>query len=360
MNKVIEYFRKLDNEPLLVKQIKVYGWKKSYNYKLVQSITPYLFEDLKIKNHLAKQENENRPGDKKQKVYITIHDTGDTDPARNAKFWSDAVYNQELKDTKDSYKCSFQYVVGNDGIYHNIPDDEVAWHAGDSTKVDFREIPTGLIYDESMTGELTINKQFYYCIDGKATLVKAPMGEKIVDGKTVKFPPHTSNINDQGIYISVNEDNEIVIGETYFNTGYEKIANRGGNNNSIGIEIVVAKGQNIYYNMQLAAKLVAQLLIDNNLGILDIKQHHFFSGKNCPQTIRMNGLWEHFLSLVEIDLQVREFINEGYKINLIIDSNIVNPNGTIDKLPACMKGIKYTIQTEFNGEVEQYLFVKLI
>ena len=145
MNKVLEFFNKLNNtEEIFKKEIVVCGWQKIYKDILISPIAPYLFEDLNIKEHIAKEKNENRDQRIKPKVYITIHDTGDTGPKHNAKFWSDTVYKEMWVDTKEPYKASFQYVVGNDGIYHNIPDNEVAYHAGDTTQYDYTLYNTGV------------------------------------------------------------------------------------------------------------------------------------------------------------------------------------------------------------------------
>ena len=112
--------------------------------------------------------------------------------------------------------------------------------------------------------------------------------------------------------------------------------------------------------MQRCAKLVAKLLDENNLDISDIKQHHFFSGKNCPQTFRINDLWEYYLHLVEIECEVREFIKEGYSIKLIPHSEYLEPNGILTKLPKSVKGIKYTIETTKDGVVDSLSYFKLL
>ena len=49
MNKVLDYFKKLLDKKPFEQDIIVYGWTKNYDYKVVSSIVPYLFEDLKIK-----------------------------------------------------------------------------------------------------------------------------------------------------------------------------------------------------------------------------------------------------------------------------------------------------------------------
>lgn len=358
MNKVLEFFDKLNNEEtILKKKIQVAGWKFYFDHMLLSGITPYLFEELDITEHIAREKNENRDLRVKPKVYITIHDTGDTDKKHNAKFWSDTVYKEMWVDSKEPYKASFQYVVGNDGIYHNIPDNEVAYHAGDTTQFDYNLYNTGVKISDKF--ELGIDSESYYTINGERTLVKAPLFEKEIDGKIVTRVCTIEDINDQGICMAV-DDEYFYLGETYFNKTYEKIANRGGNNNSIGIETCVNEGANIYLSFARCAKLVAKLLDENDLEIYDIKQHHYFSGKNCPQTLRENGLWEHFLHLVEIERTVREFVKEGYSIKLIPHSEYLEPNGILSKLPKCVKGIEYSVETTKDGVTESYKFVKLV
>lgn len=358
MNKVLQYFNKLNNDEEIFKQkITAYGWKFNFEQVLISSITPYLFEELEITEHIAREKNENRDLRIKPKVYITIHDTGDTDKKHNSKFWSDTVYKEMWVDSKEPYKASFQYVVGNDGIYHNIPDNEVAYHAGDTTQYDYTLYNTGVKIADKF--ELGISEDSYYTINGEKTTVKAPMFEQEIDGKIVTRVCTIEDINDQGICMAV-DDEYFYLGETYFNKTYNKIANRGGNNNSIGIETCVNEGSNIWLSFMRCAKLVAKLLDENDLEIYDIKQHHFFSGKNCPQTLRENGLWEQFLHLVEIERIVREFIKEGYTIKLIPHSEYLEPNGILTKLPKCVKGIEYSIETTKDGVTESYKFVKLV
>ena len=141
MNKVLEFFDKLNNEEeILKKKIKVAGWKFNFDHMLLSGITPYLFEELDITEHIAREKNENRDLRVKPKVYITIHDTGDTDKKHNAKFWSDTVYKEMWVDSKEPYKASFQYVVGNDGIYHNIPDNEVRFYLEEENSGSFSKV----------------------------------------------------------------------------------------------------------------------------------------------------------------------------------------------------------------------------
>ena len=301
MNKVLKYFSDHFTENLRATNIKVYGWQNTYNHVLIPSVTKYLFEELEIIENLTPLSNENRPGNIKDKKYITVHDTGDADKNHTAKFWSDTVKNQHWE--QGPYAASYQYVVDNEAIYKQIPDEEVAWHAGDTTKYDYT------LYDAFVSGSnptpiITISNDGYYEIDGKITVILAPRVYKEKDGVLyLDRTPATKDICDQGILCKL-IDGKYYIGETYFNSTYELIANRGGNNNSIGIESCINEGSDIYYTWQKTAKLVAHLMYKHNLGLSDVKQHHYFSGKNCPETMRMNNKWEHFLSLVEFEYNI--------------------------------------------------------
>ena len=347
MNEVLEYFLK-NKEEVLNKNIHVYGWQNEYDYLMIGSCTKYLFEDFKVVENLAPLTNPNRPGDIKPRYYVCVHDTGDADPLHNAKFWSEAV--KKMAWEQGSYECSYQYVVGNDGIYHNIPDNEVAWHAGDSTRFDYKLYETG-VTGSNPKPQVSISVDGFYTIDNKKTIILAPRAYKENKEGVVLIDRicHDEDFNSQGILVKL-IDGKYYIGETYYSSGYGKIANRGGNNNSIGIESCINEGSDIHLTWQRTAKLVAHLLKDNNLELDDIKQHHYFSGKNCPQTMRMNDLWEYFLSLVKFESDVLTFLSKGYKIELIPLSSNVYPNGRIISLD---KNVEFKIKTTFNNETEE-------
>lgn len=328
MKKAIEFIKSIINKELIEKEIRVYGWQNEYNHLLISSVGKLLFEDFTVIDNLAPLTNENRPANVKPKFYITVHDTGDSNPEHTALFWSDTVKNEYWEQGK--YACSYQYVVGNDGTYRQIPDNEVAWHAGDTTKYDYA------LYDAFVEGNnphplITISSDGYFEIDGKKSQILAPRVKKEKDGKVIiDRVPVTKDINDQGVLCKL-IDGKYYLGEVYFNETYMLIANRGGNNNSIGIESCVNENTDIYYTWQKTAKLVAHLLKNNNLSFEDVKQHHYYSGKNCPQTIRMNGFWDHFMELVRTEYQAINFINKGYSFKIINHSENILPNGRVLK-----------------------------
>ena len=69
--------------------------------------------------------NANRPGGNYTKSYITIHETGNKAAgagAKNHANWLSNGANGEI---------GYHYTVDDHEIYHHIPDNEKAWHAGD-------------------------------------------------------------------------------------------------------------------------------------------------------------------------------------------------------------------------------------
>lgn len=354
MQEVIKFLKENTPNKLIVKNITVYGWQLEYEHKIVSSVSNYLFEELNIQENIVEPNEDNRPYRIKEKKYVTVHDTGDASHLHTAKFWSEAVYNRMWEQSPGDvvkYLCSYQYVVDDKEIYHNVPDEEVAYHAGDGTKFDYTLYKTNLL-DDGMKPIITISQDGYYEINGKKSNILAP---RIYSEKyEIDRIAQTSDLNDQSILCKV-IDGYYHLGETYYSAGYAKIANRGGNNNSIGIESCITEGTDIYHTWQKTAKLVAYLLDKNNLTIDDVKQHHYFSGKNCPQTIRMNGFWEHFIYLVSVELQMIEYKKQGYEFKLIKKDSRISPNGRV-KLNCQNDPLKFEVEITKEDEKEKIEF----
>lgn len=78
-----------------------------------------------------------------------------------------------------------------------------------------------------------------------------------------------------------------------------------GNNQAISVEICVNSDGNYNQTIENGAKLVARIMKQENIGIDFVKQHNFFSGKNCPEQIRAgkNGItWSKFIDKVKMNL----------------------------------------------------------
>lgn len=345
MEKVLNFIKDNLNKNVLVHEIDVFGWQSNYKHMLVGSAFKYLFEELEIIENLAPLTNENREGIIKPKFYITVHDTGDSNPLHDAFFWSETVKREDWELGK--YGASYQYVVDSKGVYHNIPDNEIAWHAGDSTVYDYALYDTGVI-GENVNPIIDIDEEGFYTIDNKRTIIVAPRAKKVKNGEVIYDRLATKDdFNKFGVLCKL-IDGKYFLGETYYNAGYERICNRGGNNNSIGIESCVNEGNDIYYTWQKTAKLVAYLMDNNDLKIEDVKPHHYFSGKTCPQTIIVNGYWDHFIDLVKFEYAILQFKKEGYKFEFNCEDKRVNKNGRIT-LNNDTSDIKYEIKISKDG-----------
>lgn len=95
-------------------------------------------------------------------------------------------------------------------------------------------------------------------------------------------------VDDKEIYHHI-PDNEIA----------HHAATEEGNSYGIGIELCVNKDGNFDKTFDNATKLVAYLLKEYNLTIDDIKTHHDFSGKDCPNFILKNDRMDEFIEKVE-------------------------------------------------------------
>ena len=81
-----------------------------------------------VKTKLIELSKEGRPGVKREIKYIVIHETG------NFEKGTDAESHSILLTENSNDSTSWHYTVDDHEIYHHIPDDEVAWHAGDGVK----------------------------------------------------------------------------------------------------------------------------------------------------------------------------------------------------------------------------------
>ena len=67
-----------------------------------------------------------RPGTKRRILYVTIHETDNPSASADAQ-----AHNTYLHEIASSKKLSWHYTVDDHQIYHHIPDDEIAFNAGD-------------------------------------------------------------------------------------------------------------------------------------------------------------------------------------------------------------------------------------
>ncbi len=274
----------------------------------------------------------NRPGTKMGKVYfVLVHDTANN----NAGAKAHANYVEQ-----GGGGTSFQYCVGNDGIYHLIPNDEVAYHAGDGTGTTFEYLDSGVKATVERP-HISIDKNGYFAFNGVSSTLKIPTGAT----------PNTS-ITPSGLHCKVGTNGNYYLAKNYFNTDYGFISNRGGNNNSIGIETCVDKGSDYLKTLRYNADLVARLLIENNLDVLDVIQHNNTSGKYCPAAIRTANYWQNFRDLVSLEKFGMEHF-DGLTFEWLSKSNILSNDGYINIQTNNETSVSYSVVVK-RGETAIY------
>ena len=360
---LMEFLERHNNENPLVQDIRVFGYEAMFTanggyfmHNLIGSVNNYLDQDLVIKESILGVNYGNRPGTIMTEVkYITVHDTGSAAPGANAY-----MHDGYIHGGAQTAQTSWHYTVGNDGIYHHLPDNEVAWHAGDGTTVPYEAFDSKVPYTREKKPEVTITPDGYYALDGIKSVVKAP---NKVDKEGVNYGiPTTSDINTLGIEVTKGTNGNWYIGKTWWSETYKYVGNRGGNNNSIGIESCVNQGSDIFLTWQLLAKVVAKLMIENNLGFEHIVQHHYFSGKDCPMTMRNSNNFEMFLKLVEAEYIIRTKFSD-YTIEFQSNNpTYINNNGRIFNLPTTATRASYMIKIthkETNAVETKLFYVNL-
>lgn len=313
---------------------------------VITSITNYLFEELVVIENFVPEGKENRPGkvsgsgNQFSLRYVCVHDVGYTGTARVTS-----------NNCVNSNNTSWHYSTGNDGIYQQLPHDEIGWHAGDGTGTPLEFYDTGVKAPEGddTPAVVTIN-QISGCFEmnGVQTTIKAPLNSSA--NRIVR--------NDELPYTGINnyvdsETGTYWIGRTHWDKTYLTLGNYGGNLNSIGIETSVYEGSDLVLTWQKTAKLIAdRILRPHYLLPRDVKQHNTFSGKDCPMTMRHANMWEYFIGCVECEYVACKYF-KSWTIELICDSPYVNEKGRIIKLPEVEETISFKIRLSNNGDFDQ-------
>ena len=318
---------------IAVSEVKRVNFNINNDYQnITQSFNLLPFFDNAWKpqiEHIAPLSPANRPGTIKNKKFIVIHDTANN--ATGANGLAHAKYVEE-----GGGNTSFQYVVGNDGVYHLIPNYEVAYHAGDGTQYEYKLYDTG-VKATSEKANLGISDDGYFTFNGVKSKIAIPADTVI------------KRICSSGIYYEVGENGNYWLNENYYNTTYEYIANRGGNNNSIGFETCVNQGSDYFKTVFFTANTVARLCIDNNFSVDQVLQHNNFSGKPCPNALRQTGFWQTFRDWVSmIKFGMQKF--EGYSFEYISASDILSNAGYISRTTSTNTEVKYNIIVKDNQE----------
>ena len=134
----------------------------------------------------------------------------------------------------------------------------------------------------------------------------------------------------------------------------------GGNTNSIGIEMAVNYGNDIYETWQKTAKLAAKLAVIYNLPISHVKYHNDFSGKDCPRSLRNAGLIPLFEQMLDIEYEIA-LHHPNAVISFVSHSlEYLDNTGRIIKKPVLSQSVSYTISITENDQTVQKTFYTYI
>lgn len=92
-----------------------------------------------------------------------------------------------------------------------------------------------------------------------------------------------------------------------------------GNLKSIGVEVCYSKSGGTKYKKAeaLAIKFIAQLLHERNWGTDRVKQHNYWSGKNCPHLVRSEGRWIKVIASIQKELDALNTVAVGGKVDSV-------------------------------------------
>lgn len=268
--------------------------------------------------------------------FITIHDT--------ANINSGLIGHGDFFISNDG--VSIHYVVGDNGVISSTDDRYVGWHAGDGTSTKFTWMNTGIASNGKNDPIIDISSTGYFTFNGVASSVQAPRGF----GGAILDKSYFSN---NGPQWKIGEDGDYYLGNSYFSTSQNSrgvISSYGGNRNSIGIEMCVNTNGDIYDTWQRTAKLVASLLVINNLDITRVLQHNDFSGKHCPASLIATNYWDTFIKMVEIEYIIQtEFMDA--EITLISNNpEVMDNTGRVISNLETTTSVTYTLNVKI-GEV---------
>lgn len=305
--------------------------QKDYNTVLAGAVTLITWnKDLYVnENFIVPEGNNTRPGIKREVKYITVHDTATTHSHTTA-------YNLANNLKYSSNETSWHYSCGSGIAFHSIPDNEVAYHAGDGTRVPLEFTDTGIKAFGTKAAKVTISSDGYWELNGQKSNLKAPLaGSRQATNRDL---PYT------GINNYVGENGNYWISNTWWSSTYLTLSNRGGNLNSIGIESCVNYGCDLYRVWMTLAQLIGtRLLPQNHIKPTDVKQHNTFSGKNCPQTMREAELWDYFIKMVEAEYTLYTKLGDFNITFTPNNTELLDKTGQIIKFPEVDTEVTYTI-----------------
>ncbi|PII03729.1 Ig-like domain-containing protein [Acholeplasma laidlawii] len=305
-----------------------------------ESVNLYLFDDYVVDRTTYPADPtkfSNRLMDSVE--FVLIHDTANLNGglASHGSFFANPANS-----------IGIHYTTGDYGIVSSLPDEYVGWHAGDGTASSFQWHDTGIVVTDNEKPIIDISTDGFWTFNGQKSTVQAPRGDNnaILDKSYFTYQGPTWDV----------VGGKYVIGTHWFAKTQQArgvIASRGGNLNSIGIEMNVNRNADIIDTVQRTAKLVANLLEENNLSNNRVIMHNTTDGKGDPYTLNntvYNGTWyfDRFMEHVAIErLVLSQFADAT--ITFHSDSELLSDTGRVIAMPQVTTEVQYTITVEIDG-----------
>ncbi|MFA7417818.1 MAG: hypothetical protein WCZ19_04680, partial [Acholeplasma sp.] len=213
---------------------------------------------------------------------------------------------------------------------------------------DFQWHQTGVMAPNNDKPVIDISVDGFFTFNGEKSTVQAPRGDnnQILDKSYFTYQGPTWDIM----------NGEYVIGTHWFAKTQQArgvIASRGGNLNSLGIEMNVNRNADIIDTVQRTAKLVANLLETHDLPNHRVIMHNTTDGKGDPYTLNntiYNGTWyfDRFMEHVAIEREVLANFSDAI-ITFTSESPLVSNTGRVIEMPEFTTEVEYTITVEIGG-----------
>ena len=275
---------------------------------------------------------------------VVIHDTANTNAGADS--YMHAKYIQSASET-------WHYSTDDKLIYQHVDEAYTTHQAGCGQKI-FTLQDTGVKATGNSAPVITLDGSGYYAVNGISTTLR-PYKES-TQWTTDSTNYSTNQICQAGIYWKIGANGNYYLNKTYFNSTYNKLANMGGNTNGIAIEMCVNSAADIYHTWQRTAKLVAQILVRNNLTPHEVMPHNAFSGKPCAYSVLGNDRWDEFMALVETEYKVLKDYSD-YTITFTpIDNDIIDSTGRVVNPPLADTIIAYKITIQ-KGNVQKEIIL---
>ena len=306
------------------------------------SVNRFLFQELEIDRTYAPTAEKNPNGHRNRRFsggfddsieFVTVHDTATLTGT-----------SESIAKGMAEGETSIHYSTGNYKVWEVVPEKYIAFHAGDGTGTPFKWLPTGVKAEANVAPEYDIYKEgssWYFILNGQKTKLVCPISN---GSKTIANPSkeHLSHLGPVWKVV----DGEYYIGNTWVcfsQVAAGVIGSFGGNNNSIGIEMSVNTSNDMYDTYQRTAKLVADILVRNNLDTTRVKQHNTWTGKNCPQVLIAGNYWNDFMKMVEIEYAMMTTYKDAKITMKSNNPDIVDNTGRVKNPPQTATTVSYTV-----------------